>query len=108
VKRRGIGLVFIIAAVAPAEAQEARDTTALPPIVVAAAGTPREVLRREVVERVFAWPVAITEWDGVPQVVPLDPTASRSREGGQGAEGQRGSEGREHREGGDRRKDIGA
>lgn len=46
---------------------------------VVAAGTPREVLRRDVVERVFAWPVAITEWDGVPQVVPL---LERSRDRG--------------------------
>jgi iron complex transport system ATP-binding protein len=38
---------------------------------VVAAGTPGAVLRRDVVEQVFAWPVAITEWDGVPQVVPL-------------------------------------
>jgi iron complex transport system ATP-binding protein len=46
---------------------------------VAAAGTAGEVLRREVIEQVFAWPVAITEWDGVPQVVPL-----LGRSGGRG------------------------
>lgn len=41
---------------------------------VAAQGTPQEVLRSEVVERVFGWPVAITTWcDGAPQVVPLRP-----------------------------------
>jgi iron complex transport system ATP-binding protein len=65
---------------------------------VVAAGTPREVLRRDVVEQVFAWPVAITEWDGVPQVVPLlgSPDASIRRSaggGGDGAEGQRGEGG---------------
>ena len=35
-------------------------------------GAPREVLRPDVVSRVFAWPVAVTEWrDGAPQIVPL-------------------------------------
>ena len=38
---------------------------------VVAAGPPADVLRKDVVERVFAWPVEITEWRGVPQVVPL-------------------------------------
>lgn len=37
-----------------------------------ATGTPAEVLRVEVVSRVFQWPVAVTTWcDGSPQVVPL-------------------------------------
>ncbi len=44
-KRLRIGFVFIIAAVAPAEAQEARDTTALPPIVVTATRAPIAVDR---------------------------------------------------------------
>jgi iron complex transport system ATP-binding protein len=34
-------------------------------------GSPGEVLTRETVERVFAWPVAIEAFDGRPQVVPL-------------------------------------
>jgi len=35
-------------------------------------GTAREVLRPELLSRVFAWPVAVTPWiDGSPQVVPL-------------------------------------
>jgi iron complex transport system ATP-binding protein len=34
-------------------------------------GTPAEVLTRETVERVFAWPVAITPFDGAPQIFPL-------------------------------------
>jgi iron complex transport system ATP-binding protein len=41
---------------------------------VAAQGAPADVLRPEVVARVFEWPVAITTWcDGAPQVVPLRP-----------------------------------
>jgi iron complex transport system ATP-binding protein len=39
---------------------------------IAAEGRPAEVLRREVLDRVFQWPVAVTRWsDGSPQVVPL-------------------------------------
>jgi ABC-type cobalamin/Fe3+-siderophores transport system ATPase subunit len=38
---------------------------------VVATGAPTEVLRRDVVERVFAWPVEIARWHGVPQIVPL-------------------------------------
>jgi iron complex transport system ATP-binding protein len=39
---------------------------------IAAEGSPGEVLRREVLDRVFQWPVAVTRWsDGSPQVVPL-------------------------------------
>jgi ABC-type cobalamin/Fe3+-siderophores transport system ATPase subunit len=37
---------------------------------VVAEGTPSTVLTREVIERVFAWPVAIVEWEGAVQVVP--------------------------------------
>ena len=37
----------------------------------AAGGAPAQVLTREVVERVFAWPVAITLFDGRPQMTPL-------------------------------------
>jgi iron complex transport system ATP-binding protein len=36
-----------------------------------AIGAPREVLTREVLEDVFEWPVAVQEWDGVPQFVAL-------------------------------------
>jgi len=44
---------------------------------VVAEGTPREVLRREVLSDVFAWPVAVTTWqDGSPQIVPLRPGES--------------------------------
>jgi iron complex transport system ATP-binding protein len=42
-----------------------------------ATGTPAEVLRRDVVERVFAWPVEIVQWHGVPQIVPLLTTERR-------------------------------
>jgi iron complex transport system ATP-binding protein len=41
---------------------------------VAARGTPREVLREEVVTQVFGWPVAVQPWhDHSPQIVPLRP-----------------------------------
>jgi iron complex transport system ATP-binding protein len=44
---------------------------------VAAQGTPGDVLRAEILERVFDWPVAVTPWrDGSPQVVPLRPRES--------------------------------
>lgn len=37
-----------------------------------ATGTPHEVLRAELVSRVFGWPVAVTSWpDGTPQLFPL-------------------------------------
>ena len=38
---------------------------------VAAAGPPSAVLTRETVERVFGWPVAIVEFEGRPQMIPL-------------------------------------
>ena len=39
---------------------------------VVADGAPLEVLRREILTDVFAWPVAVTTWsDGSPQVIPL-------------------------------------
>ncbi len=47
----------------------------------AACGTPREVLVRETVERVYGWPVRVTRHpgpgpdEGAPQVVPLAPAA---------------------------------
>lgn len=41
---------------------------------VAAEGTPAEVLRRDVLEPVFEWPVTVKDWLGaVPQLVPLRP-----------------------------------
>jgi iron complex transport system ATP-binding protein len=40
-----------------------------------AEGTPRDVLQRETLSRIFEWPLAITTWrDGSPQVVPVRPT----------------------------------
>jgi iron complex transport system ATP-binding protein len=36
-----------------------------------ARGAPTDVLTRETVERVFAWPVAIEPFDGRPQMIPL-------------------------------------
>ncbi len=38
-------------------------------------GPPNQVLRQEVLEAVFRWPVAMTEWEGIPQFIP------RRREG---------------------------
>ncbi|MEO8199684.1 MAG: ABC transporter ATP-binding protein [Gemmatimonadota bacterium] len=41
---------------------------------VAAEGPPAQVLRREILEQVFEWPVAVTHWlDTTPQLVPLRP-----------------------------------
>ena len=37
----------------------------------AADGAPSDVLTRETVERVFAWPVSIASFEGRPQVIPL-------------------------------------
>jgi iron complex transport system ATP-binding protein len=49
---------------------------------VVAEGAPAEVLNRDILSRVFEWPVAVTAWlDGSPQVVPLrpsDPSLSQS------------------------------
>lgn len=57
---------------------------------VVATGPPAAVLRREIVERVFGWPVEITEWRGVPQIVPL--TKRDGHDGQRGSEGQKGRE----------------
>ncbi|HKU61216.1 MAG TPA: ABC transporter ATP-binding protein [Gemmatimonadales bacterium] len=39
---------------------------------IAAEGAPAQVLRRDVLDRVFQWPLAVTQWsDGSPQVIPL-------------------------------------
>lgn len=38
---------------------------------VAAAGSPADVLRREVAERVFGWPLAVSTFDDRPQITPL-------------------------------------
>jgi iron complex transport system ATP-binding protein len=41
---------------------------------VVAEGAPREVLRKNTLDAVFQWPVAVTTWlDGSPQLVPLRP-----------------------------------
>lgn len=51
---------------------------------VAAQGTPEAVLRRDVIGRVFEWPVAVTTWrPGAPQMLPLRPgeTASANHSG---------------------------
>lgn len=39
--------------------------------LVVSAGPPADALTREVLERVFQWPVAVAEWRGAPQLVPL-------------------------------------
>lgn len=38
---------------------------------VAASGAPQDVVRREVLEPVFGWPLAVTTWRGTPQFIPL-------------------------------------
>ena len=43
-----------------------------------ARGAPGDVLTRETVERVFAWPLAITSFDGRPQMIPLRTKEDRS------------------------------
>lgn len=46
---------------------------------VVAEGEPAVVLRREILSRVFQWPLAVTTWlDGSPQVVPLRAAEERS------------------------------
>jgi iron complex transport system ATP-binding protein len=42
-----------------------------------AIGKPADVLTRAVLEEVFEWPVAMREWEGVPQFVPLKRTDER-------------------------------
>jgi iron complex transport system ATP-binding protein len=50
---------------------------------VVADGAPVEVLRRDILSRVFEWPVAVTQWfDGAPQVVPLRAGEETSSLGG--------------------------
>lgn len=41
-------------------------------------GTPAEVLTRETIERVFAWPVSIAPFEGRPQMIPLRKTEDHS------------------------------
>ena len=36
-----------------------------------AIGPPADVITREVLERVFGWPVEVAVWRGIPQFVPL-------------------------------------
>jgi iron complex transport system ATP-binding protein len=38
---------------------------------VAAAGSAAEVMRREILEPVFGWPIAVTSWQDIPQFIPL-------------------------------------
>jgi iron complex transport system ATP-binding protein len=38
---------------------------------IVASGAPAQVVRREVLERVFGWPLEVTAWRSVPQFVPL-------------------------------------
>lgn len=46
---------------------------------VVAAGPPATTLGRDVLERVFQWPVAMTDWRGAPQLVPMK-TAEREND----------------------------
>lgn len=41
--------------------------------MVVAAGSPRDVLTADILTRVFRWPLAVTDWAGAPQLVPLRP-----------------------------------
>ena len=49
---------------------------------VRAAGPPAAALTREVLEEVYAWPVELTNWRGVPQFVPLKRTETDKTDGG--------------------------
>lgn len=40
---------------------------------VVAAGPPADVLTGPIATTVFRWPLAVTEWQGIPQLVPLRP-----------------------------------
>jgi iron complex transport system ATP-binding protein len=40
---------------------------------LAAAGTPGEVMRPEILSRVFRWPVTVVSHEGAPQIVPHKP-----------------------------------
>jgi iron complex transport system ATP-binding protein len=44
---------------------------------IQAAGKPRDVLTKEMLERVFRWPVHTVELDGIPQMVPLRKNSER-------------------------------
>jgi iron complex transport system ATP-binding protein len=44
-----------------------------------AIGAPQEVLTGDVLEEVFQWPVAVHEWDGVPQFVALKQRGTEGR-----------------------------
>ena len=39
-------------------------------------GAPKDVLRKELLEEIFEWPVEITTWHGIPQFVPLRKTTA--------------------------------
>jgi iron complex transport system ATP-binding protein len=52
-----------------------------------AVGTPANVLTPGVFERVFGWPVALTDWRGVPQFVPLRAEEKGEVGKGKGREG---------------------
>lgn len=55
-------------------------------------GTPAEVLRQATLEQVFEWPVAMTEWEGVPQFIPRRRSGA-ARPGESGPARANGSEG---------------
>jgi iron complex transport system ATP-binding protein len=40
----------------------------------AARGTPAEVMRRDILQLVYGWPVHVFDFDGAPQIAPLSPT----------------------------------
>lgn len=70
VRREGLGVLLVTHHVNLA-ARYADRIMVLDRGRAVAHGRPREVLTREVLERVFQWPIATTEWDGAPQLVPL-------------------------------------
>jgi iron complex transport system ATP-binding protein len=70
VRQEGLGALMVTHHVNLA-ARFADRITVLDHGRIVATGTPPQALTRDVMERVFEWPVAMTDWRGAPQVVPL-------------------------------------
>jgi iron complex transport system ATP-binding protein len=81
VRTQGIGAVIVTHQVNLA-ARFADRVIVMDQGQVRGAGAPADVLSEAVLEQVFRWPVAMTQWDGAPQLVPLrQPSANRTANG---------------------------
>lgn len=74
VRSEGLGAVIVTHQVNLA-ARFADRVVVMEQGAVRGSGAPGEVLRADLLEQVFGWPVAVTEWDGIPQFVPLRRTS---------------------------------